>query len=112
MPLGIEVRRRACCRSCAASAAAERHICDDLAAGSPYPLDDCPVPVESSHSFCLCYLTANVRPLAEVNAELRAMMRAGENPPYSNPANYSGFIELLLGAVLAGLARRMMNALA
>jgi hypothetical protein len=87
-------------------------ICDDLASGSPYPLDACPVPIESSHPHCLCYLTANVRPLAEVNAELRAMMQRGENPPYNNPADYSAFIELLLGVVLAGLARRMMNALA
>lgn len=50
--------------------------------------------------------------MAEVNAELRAMMRAGENPPYRTPAAYDEFLLLLLGSVMAGLARRMMSALA
>lgn len=72
-------------------------ICDDLAVGSPYPLDN--VPSYPAHPHCLCVLIGNTRPTAEVTEELRAMIADNELPPYVTPANERGFLLVLLGAL-------------
>lgn len=77
--------------------------CDTLAAGSPYPVDN--VPSYPAHPLCLCYLTTVMQPVGEVVDELRAMMEAGETP-YVTPFDLRGFLEQLLGPLLAGLALR------
>lgn len=76
-------------------------VCDDLAANSPYALDE--VPSYPAHPHCLCHLRTNTRPLAEVTAELRAMMDAGQAAPYVTPANDYAFLLALLGPALGRL---------
>lgn len=78
-------------------------ICDDLAAGSPYSLDN--VPSYPAHPHDMCYLTTITRPRDEVVDELRAMMDEGMEAPLT-PVNERAFLEQLLGVLLAGLALR------
>ena len=77
--------------------------CDTLAEGSPYPVDN--VPSYPGHPQCLCFLTTQVRPASEVIEELRAQMQEGQDAPLT-PVNETGFLEALLGALLAALALR------
>ena len=78
-------------------------ICDELAAGSPYNPNN--VPDYPAHPQCLCYLTTITRPQSEVVDELRGMMDEGEEA-FVTPVNEQGFLEQLLGLLLAGLALR------
>lgn len=73
-------------------------ICDPLAAGSPYRLQD--VPIYPPHPHCLCVLVSNTRRIAEVTEELREMMDAGQPPPYVTPANDFAFLVALLGPLV------------
>jgi len=77
--------------------------CDTLAAGSPYELNN--VPDYPAHPHCLCYLTTVTRPQREVVDELRVMMDEGEQS-YVTPLDMRGFLEQMLGVVLAALALR------
>lgn len=80
----------------------KQDICDDYAASGPYPLGD--VPSYPPHPQCLCVLVPQVTATpAQVTAELRVLMDAGELPPYFTPADANGFLRLLLGEALFGL---------
>ncbi len=93
-------------------------ICDGLATigmdGSrlrdPYPPENAPVPVQSSHPMCLCstrpFVTAN---RAEVVADLRARMQQGAPAPLT-PLNMRGMLTRLLGTYLAQETLRQLAA--
>lgn len=84
-------------------------ICDDFAAGSPYDLNSCPVPVGSSHPNCWCYLTPeSTYTERQVIDMLRDDMQAG-TPVYTNPANGRDFLRELLGAALYGLWLQLLT---
>jgi hypothetical protein len=73
-------------------------ICDSIASIGmggerlrvPYPLDEAPTPVESSHPQCICVLIPSVTKSREqVVAELTARWQAGELPPITPAAGYT-----------------------
>lgn len=78
-------------------------ICDGLADGSPYPVDDTPVPVENSHPQCICHLRSAVtKTPAQVTAELREALIEAEQLnlyPYATPLEVEAFTSVLLGVV-------------
>lgn len=93
-------------------------VCDGLATigmdGSrikePYPPETAPVPVQDSHSNCIC----NARPFvtsdrASVVADLRAQMDRGDYAP-NTPLNMRGMLTRLLGAYLANEALQRLSA--
>lgn len=66
-------------------------ICDELAAGSPYPKDD--APVLPAHPHCLCsYRMVMVSSPATVNAELPGMRLMD----FVGPLLVAGFVNMLL----------------
>lgn len=75
-------------------------ICDDLAAKSPYPIKDCPVPMGDSHPHCLCYLTSDVTssPSSVIN-DLYEEMNNGQTA-LLNPSNPRSFLKDILEEVL------------
>lgn len=75
-------------------------ICDDIAAKSPYPVNDCPVPMVNSHAHCMCYLTSNVtsNPASVINDMNDAMMN--DEVALLNPSNPSSLLHYILGNVL------------
>lgn len=83
-------------------------ICDQLADGSPYPVDSAPIPGQDTHPHCLCYLTSLVaQSPAEVTEELRqAVSEAREVnwPPGMTPVQADQMLVELLGRELASLA--------
>lgn len=87
-------------------------ICDSLAAGSPYPVDSTPVPVQDSHPHCLCNLTPNVsRTPAQVTQELREALIEAEREnlrPFLTPLQTEDFISYLLGEVLANFVSQVV----
>lgn len=84
-------------------------ICDDFAAGSPYDLNNCPVPIASSHPMCICYLTPeSTYTERQVIDMLRDDMQSA-TPVYTNPSNGRDFLRELLGGVLYGLWVQMLT---
>jgi hypothetical protein len=84
-------------------------ICDRLATigtdGSrlkdPYPPESAPVPVQSTHPFCLCHTRAFVAASrAEVVADLRRQMEQGIPAPLT-PLNRRSMLSSLLGTYMA-----------
>lgn len=75
-------------------------ICDDFAAGSPYPVDE--FPTMPAHPHCLCYTSYALMPAAESNAildELRADVRRtrAELVDKVGPLEVDRFTDMLLG---------------
>jgi hypothetical protein len=84
-------------------------ICDGIADASPYDLNNCPVPVTSSHSQCMCYLTPeSTYTERQVIDMLRADM-ASDTPVYTNPANGNAFLQMLLGASLYAVWMQLLS---
>lgn len=77
-------------------------ICDPLAAGSPYPVEEVPVPVLDTHPHCLCTLTPNTGDIQATVEDIRSMMERGDRPAM-NPANPGAFLLALLGSTLFAL---------
>ncbi len=83
-------------------------ICDPLAEGSPYPVDECPTPILSTHAQCLCNVSPNVGDINAIVADIRNQIANGELS-FTNPANAAQFLRLLLGVVLFDLVRNELD---
>ncbi|MFA5378941.1 MAG: hypothetical protein WC455_24520 [Dehalococcoidia bacterium] len=86
-------------------------ICDTLADDGPYPVEDSPIPVQSSHPFCLCHLRSLVtQSPADVTNRLREALMESERlnlAPYMTPLQIEDFMSGLLGDVLYRLASQL-----
>jgi hypothetical protein len=83
-------------------------VCDTIASvgmngerlRNPYPVEECPVPVASTHPQCLCYITPVVtKTPSQVADELRQQMQQGKHPPLT-PFHWRGMLGVMLGAYL------------
>ena len=80
-------------------------ICDELAAGSPYDLND--VPPYPAHPHDLCTLIPRVGPnTREVTNQLREQLETRRQELFITPANAQRFTESLIGDFLTRLALR------
>lgn len=78
-------------------------ICDGFAARSPYPIDQCPIPVMDTHPQCICSIAPLVTSTpAQVTTDLQASLQGGNPAPFT-PAAYDAFLTMLLGSVLLNL---------
>lgn len=88
-------------------------ICDTLAAGSPYPVEDTPVPVQDSHPQCLCTIRPRVgESLSDITAQLRAVVESAEADLAAalTPLQGEAFNNQLFDTVLRAVVGRLPGA--
>lgn len=77
-------------------------ICDGFAANSPYPVEECPIPVEDTHPHCLCVVSPNVGDMQDIIEQLRQEIADGATA-IVNPLSLRRFLVRLLGAAIVAL---------
>jgi hypothetical protein len=86
-------------------------ICDTLADGGPYPVEDAPVIVQDSHPMCICHTRSIVsQSPADVTNRLREALQESERlnlAPYMTPLQIEDFMSGLLGDVLYRLVSQL-----